>query len=341
MAECYRPDQTGIMIGATAIREGKLVAFPTETVYGLGADALNAEAVKAIFRLKGRPADNPLIVHVPQTEAAKPLCVWNEAAEQMAKRFWPGPLTLVLPKASVIPDVVSAGLNTVALRCPRHPVALELLKACDLPVAAPSANRSGRPSPTLAKHVMEDFAHNSELIVLDGGPCEIGLESSVLDLSGPIPALLRPGAVTAEEVIRELGACKLPESLLRPLQEGEIALSPGMKHRHYAPKARLTLVSGPPKDVSARIRALALSEQGSLILCLSDRKEEYRGLNCRSLGKNAQEAAQNLFALLRQLDEDGISRAFAEAFPEDGLGLALMNRLLRAAAFDKIDLPIN
>ena len=243
MTQLLKADSSSIAAAASLLRQGQLVAFPTETVYGLGANALDAQAVLSIFAAKGRPADNPLIVHVAEIEDLEPLCQVTDLAKQLMAAFWPGPLTLLLKKKSVVPMEVTAGLDTVAVRMPSHPVAHQLLAACRVPVAAPSANRSGKPSPTLAQHVWDDM--NGRIpIILDGGSCQVGVESTVLDVTCNPPCILRPGGVTKEMLETVLPEVTVAGSVLRPLEKGEKALSPGMRYQHYAPQGELTLVSG-------------------------------------------------------------------------------------------------
>lgn len=326
-------DTIGIERAAAILRGGGLVAFPTETVYGLGANALNAAAVSRIFAAKGRPADNPLIVHIPDVQEARRYGEWNELADTLAGAFWPGPLTLIVGRTPLIPEEVSAGLQTVALRAPSHPAAQALLQACGFPIAAPSANRSGRPSPTSAQHVLDDLGGLIPL-VLDGGSSEVGLESTVADVRGPIPLILRPGAVTPEMITMACGECRVADSVLRALADGEGAPSPGMRHRHYSPRAQMSLVDGSPENVSRFIRRLAIGRDRTWVLAMEQHLGVYEGLNALSLGKNAAEAAHRLFHLLRRADEEGVERILSETLPRDGLGLAVMNRLARAADFD-------
>lgn len=319
----------------TLIQEGHLVAFPTETVYGLGGNALDEQAVLNIFRAKERPVDNPLIVHIARREQAFPLCHWTDLADTLADAFWPGPLTLLLPRTALVPDVVTAGLSTVALRLPDHQGALAFLAACGRPVAAPSANRSGRPSPTTAQHVLEDMAGRIPLI-LDGGVSQVGLESTVLDLSGEHPTVLRPGAVTPEQIAMVAGSCEVADSVMRPLQADERAPSPGMRHRHYAPQGRLTLVQGPSEAVAREIGRLYDAQPGARILAMHSHLALYGDRPVSDLGLDAADAAHRLFYLLRSFDTQGVPRIFSETLPPTGLGLAVMNRLARAAEFDII-----
>lgn len=328
-------NEDSIQLATQFIATGQVVAFPTETVYGLGADGLNADAVRRIFEAKRRPADNPLILHIASIQDAYPLCHWTKEAEELAKAFWPGPLTMLLKKKDSVPQITTAGLATVALRMPSHPAALLLLQACRTPIAAPSANLSGRPSPTSAQHVLEDMTGRIPLI-LDGGDCQVGLESTVLDMSGKVPTIFRPGAITGQQVAMVLGECEIAPSVMRPLTEHEHAPSPGMRHRHYAPKARMTLVKGTPEQVATYINAQYDQQQDACILAFEEHLPLYGKRQVESMGTSAEEAAHKLFYLLRDMDTRGIHRIFAETLPETGLGLAVMNRMARAAAFDII-----
>lgn len=317
-------DPAAIERAAGLLRAGELVAFPTETVYGLGADALTPAAVAKIFAAKERPADNPLIVHVPDVAAARGLArAFPPVAERAAALWWPGPLTIVLPRdRGVVPDATTAGQDTVAIRVPAHPVALALLRACGRPLAAPSANRSGRPSPTLAAHVLADLAGRVALI-LDGGPTHHGLESSVLDLSGARPMLLRRGAVTLEELRAALGEVDTIEGA----DAAALARSPGLRHRHYAPRARVVLV-GEGEGEAAASRALAAGERVALVV----RREVASAARVLRLPDDLAGFGRGLFAGLRALDAAGVDRIVIEAVPETGVGAAIMDRLRRAAA---------
>lgn len=321
------------------LHEGRLVAFPTETVYGLGADALNACAVTSIFAAKGRPADNPLIVHIYKRDQLENMCKIPDKVLPLMDAFWPGPLTLLFHKYPTIPDIVTAGLPTVAVRMPSHPVAQAMLKECGLPIAAPSANSSGRPSPTLASHVLEDMNGKIPLI-LDGGNCNVGVESTVLDFCHGDPVILRPGGITKEMIEDVLHRnVNLAGSILRPLAPNETALSPGMRYKHYAPNAVVTLVDGEEESVLRMLQLLYCQEtqkgKKTCVLCFS----EHTGIlkNCRphDIGpmKDASEIAHRLFQTLRSLDEEGMESVFSEVIPPEGVGLAVMNRLGRAAAF--------
>lgn len=320
------------------IRAGGLVGFPTETVYGLGGNALDAAAAKAIFEAKGRPGDNPLIVHVCEVEQIPPLIDGEmpEAARKLAEACWPGPMTLIMKKSAAIPTEVSAGLDTVGIRIPSNPDARALIAAAGVPIAAPSGNRSGRPSPTQASHMMEDMDGRIPMI-LDGGPCTVGLESSVIDCTGFPPRVLRPGGVTPHMIADACGAVEVDGSVLRALREDERPRSPGMKYRHYAPRGAVTIVTGRPENVTGRILSLAARARKSgrkvLILALSAHVKAYDGHAVCDLGDGAAQMANRLFDLLRHADEIGAEEVFSEAVAAEELGLAVMNRLGRAAAF--------
>ncbi|MBM4462493.1 MAG: threonylcarbamoyl-AMP synthase [Chloroflexi bacterium] len=322
------PQREVISRAAEIIRAGGLVAFPTETVYGLGADALNSRAVKKIFVAKGRPLDNPIIVHIAESGQLKVLADSVSAeAVALAERFWPGPLTLVLKKSARVPDTVTAGQHTVAVRMPGSNVALALIRASGVPIAAPSANLSQRPSGTTGRHVFQDLAGRIDL-VLDAGPVEIGVESTVLDISTQPPTILRPGAVTVEDLESILGKVALgghAELLKR---------SPGTRHRHYSPKAKVTLVAGKSQPEVARLleqRAAAGRKVGVMTL----RPDLYRGKQgvvVAAMSQDLREYARQMFASLRELDEAGVDEIIVEEVEEKGIGVAIMDRLRRAAS---------
>ena len=336
------PDEAALKEAAALIRGGRLVAFPTETVYGLGANGLDAEAVSRIFAAKGRPGDNPLILHIASLDALRPLiaCEPSETARRMMRAFWPGPLTMIFPRSGRVPANVSAGLDTVAVRFPSHPVAQRLIALSGVPIAAPSANRSGRPSPTAAAHVLEDMDGRIELI-LDGGACDVGVESTVVDMTGATPRILRPGGVTAAQIAAVAGASEVDPAVMRPLKEGERPRSPGMKYRHYAPAGDLTIFHGEPTAVAARIREsydAALNDgRRPLILTLDAHRALYGDRRVESLGDSPEAMAHSLFAVLRDADTLGADALFSEAVEADGVGLAVMNRLGRAAAFHIVE----
>ena len=324
--ELLKVNEESVALGAKLIREGELVGFPTETVYGLGANALDARAVAKIFEAKGRPQDNPLITHVACVEEIPPLVrAIPAAARKLMEAFWPGPMTLILPKADCIPDAVSAGLDTVGIRLPANADARRLIRAAGCPIAAPSANRSGRPSPTTALHVLEDMDGRIPLI-LDGGA------------TGEVPVILRPGGITPEMVERVLGHVRVDEHVMSPLREGDVARSPGMKYKHYAPKAKAVIFSGAPEHVVSAIcrRYDEQTAKGERVAILGLDEHRYGDRTFISLGseKRPQEAAARLFAALRELDERGDTVALCEAVDTAGIGLAVMNRMGRAAAFD-------
>ena len=334
-----RADDQSLLLAADLLRTGQLVAFPTETVYGLGADATNENAVLSIFKAKGRPADNPLIVHIHDRVQLDSLCIVPDQALPLMDAFWPGPLTILFEKLPAVPDAVTAGLPTVAVRMPSHPVAASLLRSCGLPVAAPSANFSGRPSPTLASHVLEDMNGRIPLI-LDGGSCDVGVESTVLDLCHGVPTILRPGGITKEMIESVLHTeVRLAGSILRPLKPDEKALSPGMRYKHYAPKATVTLVEGSESAVLSCLKEFFRKETAagrkSCVLCFSEHVRDLENCNPHDIGskEHTEEIAHRLFNVLRQLDEEEMEAVFSEVVPPVGVGLAVMNRLGRAAAF--------
>ena len=330
---CLPVTAESLKMAADLLQQGEVVAFPTETVYGLGANALNAEAVLKIFFAKERPADNPLIVHVAGVEQLQGICHVTETARKLMDAYWPGPLTMLLPKEDCVPDETTAGLPSVGVRCPKHPDALALLRACKLPIAAPSANRSGRPSPTAAAHVYEDMQGRIPLI-LDGGSSDVGVESTVLDLTGEIPCVLRPGAITPEMIAEIVGECTVAGSVMRPLKEGEHAPSPGMKHRHYAPKAKMTVFVGEDEKVIAEIIRRYDEVENACILAHTDVMAAFGKRRVYSLGATPEESAHLLFQRLWEMDEAGSDLILAQGWEEKGVALAVMNRMARAAAFD-------
>ncbi len=318
---------------AAILRKGGLVAFPTETVYGLGANALNERAVARVFEVKGRPRFDPLIVHIAGMEWLERLTTeFPPPARQLAEQFWPGPLTLVLPKTSAVPDLVTAGGSTVAVRMPDHPVALGLLRAADLPIAAPSANLFGRISPTNAEHVREQLGPLIDLI-LDGGPCRIGVESTVLQLTPQGPLLLRPGGTTLEEIEAVIGKVHLPSPAGTESASPGL-VSPGTLPQHYAPRTPLVLTAETPgvndgdSRLGKRIGILAFRDADT---ASRDADSRFAAVEVLSHSGNLREAAANLFAALRRLDAAGLDLIVAETFPEVGLGRALNDRLRRAA----------
>ncbi|NLI14000.1 L-threonylcarbamoyladenylate synthase [Pelotomaculum propionicicum] len=331
------PERKAIEEAALILRRGGLVAFPTETVYGLGANALDGRAVARIFEAKGRPSDNPIIVHVAVREQVSELTgSFPAAAKLLMDAFWPGPLTLVLPVAKKVPGEVTAGLSTVAVRMPDHPVALALIRTAGVPVAAPSANISGRPSPTSAEHVMHDLNGRIEA-VLDGGPAGVGVESTVLDLTAQAPVVLRPGGITPEDLREVLGKVDVDPAAAAGFNKDDKPLSPGMKYIHYAPLAPLRLVLGKPEAVASKIKELACQEKARGrkvgILTFSDSDDfarcgEVVVAGCR---EKPETVAAVLYSALRRFNDLGVDIIFAEGLAEHGVGLAVMNRLKKAA----------
>ncbi|MEM3003959.1 MAG: L-threonylcarbamoyladenylate synthase [Candidatus Bathyarchaeia archaeon] len=329
------PDRSILRRAAEIVRRGGLVAFPTETVYGLGANALNPAAVKKIFHAKGRPADNPLIVHVVDRDQIYRLAkrVPGEA-EALIERFFPGPLTIVLEKEPIVPDETTAGLPTVAVRMPDHKVASGLIEESGTPIAAPSANKAGRPSPTKAQHVLQDLEGEVEMII-DGGATRFGLESTVVDLTVNPPELLRPGAVTLEMLREVVSALQIHPTVLQDISYGGAVRSPGMKYRHYAPKADLVVVVGDQQNVQMKIEQLIreLSPKGLRIGVARTTGKQYDASHLEELGLSKQEIARDLFDVLRRFDEANVDVIFAEGVDEKGLGLAIMNRLKKASGY--------
>lgn len=323
---------------AEILARGGLVAFPTETVYGLGANGLDPGAVRAIFEAKGRPQDNPLILHVPEEGWLERYCQdIPQSAHALARCFWPGPLTMILKRKPIVPDVVTAGLDTVGMRCPDHPVARRVIELCQLPIAAPSANTSGRPSPTTAQAVWEDMAGKIDAVV-DGGPCAVGVESTIIDLTATPPRLLRPGGITLEELRDVLGEVAVDEAVIRLMSTDEKPRAPGMKYRHYAPKAPVTVIRGAPERTAAYIKAHL--ESGVGVICFEDYVNLFPGCPVRSLGPQDDlgEQARRLFEALRWFDHAPVTAILAQSPKGDGLGLAVTNRLNKAAGFHIIDL---
>ena len=317
------------------LKSGGLVAFPTETVYGLGGDALNPEASAKIYAAKGRPSDNPLIVHIADMEALKVLASEvPEKAKLLADRFWPGPLTMIMPKSDAVPYATTGGLDTVAIRMPSHPAAQCLLRAVQLPIAAPSANRSGRPSPTNASHVIEDMDGRIDMII-DGGDVGIGVESTIVDLTGKQPMLLRPGFITPQMLEQVLGPVAIDPAVYKQVSAAVHPKAPGMKYRHYAPKADMEIVEGSREAVAAYInqKLAAQPEKKIGILATDENVRLYQGGFCESVGSHDSlaEVAHNLFRVLRDFDDAGVDMIYSESFSSQGEGMAVMNRLMKAA----------
>ena len=329
-------DVNAVALGAQLIKEGKVVGFPTETVYGLGADVYQNDAVEAIFAAKGRPADNPLIAHISdQSMLDNMVADVPPMAQKLAQIFWPGPLTMIFPSKGTVSRAVTAGLDTLAVRFPVHPAAQRLIAEAGVPIAAPSANRSGSPSPTNAQDVFQDMNGRIPLI-LDGGPSGIGLESTVLDVTGRQPLILRPGGITKVMLEQALDTEVLVhQSALKPLSG--VARSPGMKYKHYAPQAQVTLVEGGPEAMANTICGLYdTCPKNSCILGTEENRAVYGERNFALLGSraNPETIAHNLFTLLREMDRQGYEAIFCETVQADGIGLAIMNRLVRAAGYN-------
>lgn len=321
---------------ADILHSGGLVGIPTETVYGLGADGLNPTAVAHIFQAKGRPQDNPLILHIPEAGWLSRYCTdIPTAAWTLAEHFWPGPMTMILPRRPMVPDVVTAGLDTVGMRCPQHPLCREIIRLADRPVAAPSGNTSGRPSPTTAQHMMEDMNGKIDAIV-DGGPCSVGVESTIIDLTCEPPRLLRPGGITLEQLRSVLGTVDVDPAVTRLLGAGEKPKAPGMKYRHYAPKAPVTVVTGDPARAAAYMAEHAGAEDG--IICFDEFLPLFAQGTARpvmDLGPAGDKAeqARHIFDALRAFDHTDVTAIWAQCPDTEGIGLAIANRLNKAAGF--------
>lgn len=325
------------------LREGGLVAFPTETVYGLGADALNEKAAEKIYAAKGRPSDNPLIVHIAEKEALDRIAKEISAgATKVIEKYWPGPLTLIFEKTDAVPEGTTGGLDTVAVRMPSHALARALIREGGGYVAAPSANTSGRPSPTSAEHVREDLWGKVDLII-DGGETEIGIESTILDVSVTPPVILRPGAITKEMLEEAVGRVEMDETLFSG-DSKEPPKAPGMKYRHYAPKAEMTVIDGEIQDVIEEINRRAEEDlrQGKRVGIIATEESclQYRKGSVKSIGLRTEEAtvANGLYRILREFDAEGTDCIYSEAFGSEGIGNAIMNRLLKAAGHHIIKL---
>jgi len=339
-----KPEPSKIRTAAEVIKKGGLVAFPTETVYGLGTDALNPEAVMKVFKAKNRPADDPLIVHVARKEDVHRLAKdIQESAEKLMTKFWPGPLTLVMKRSKLVPSITTAGLDTVGIRMPSNKVALALIMESATPISAPSANLFGKPSPTTAEHVINDLAGKVN-VILDAGPTKIGVESTVIDMTSPISRILRPGGISYEQLRSVLGMVELhPIAAANRKMRVLKARSPGMKHRHYAPEAEIVVVEGEFDKVVRRVRELAvlyMAEGRKVgVLTTDESQSSYKApLVVKSLGSrnDVKTIARNLFRLLREFDKEKVDRIIAEGITPEGLGLAVMNRLRRASNFNII-----
>ncbi len=324
-------------IAAELIREGELVAIPTETVYGLGADGLNVQAVAKIFQAKGRPQDNPLILHIWDGSQMEQFChSIPQAAYDLAEKFWPGPLTIVLPARDVVPKETTGGLSTVAVRCPDNAVTREIIRLAGVPIAAPSANISGKPSTTTAQHVLHD--HDGKIAaVVDGGACRVGVESTIVDLTEERPRLLRPGGITPEQLLEVLGDLVVDKAVTAQIDKDAVVKAPGMKYRHYAPEEPVVIVSGSREKAAAYIRRHFVP--GDRVLCFEEELPLYDGCDPLAYGREADvnTLSAGLFAALRELDDARIHQVYARCPVGGGVAYAVQNRLKKAAAFHIVD----
>ncbi len=326
---------------AQILKRGGLLGIPTETVYGLGANGLNETAVANIFKAKGRPQDNPLILHIPDVGWLDRYCVdIPPSAYTLASKFWPGPLTMILKRKSIVPDIVTANLETVGIRCPDHALCRKIIAAADVPVAAPSGNTSGRPSPTTAQHMLEDMDGKIDAI-MEGGACNVGVESTIVDLTCMPPRLLRPGGVTLEQLREVLGEVDVDKAVTRALQEGEKPRAPGMKYRHYAPKAPVTVVTGQAGESAAYMAEQVRAGDG--VICFEEYTALFQNLTHQelviSLGPagDKREQARRVFDALRRFDHTTTTAIWAQCPDAEGIGLAIANRLNKAAGFRIIE----
>lgn len=326
-----KTDDNGIMLAGEILRSGGLVAFPTETVYGLGANAFEPCAVEKIYAAKGRPSDNPLIVHISDVKDIEPLArEISPKAQALIKAFMPGPFTVIVKKSGCVPDAVTAGMDTVAVRCPENETARRLISASGVPVAAPSANLSGKPSPTKAAHVIEDMKGRIDVII-DGEDCRVGVESTIVDASGEIPVLLRPGGITLDMLREVVPDIKVDEHILASVSADEKPLCPGMKYKHYSPEADVTVVEGDMRAVKKKIDELLGENTDKVCGVLTMSENAYDSAIILSGGLTNEEYANHLFSHLREFDRLGVQVVFAEFESRDGYGLAIKNRLYKAA----------
>lgn len=326
-----------VAAAAQVLRRGGLLGIPTETVYGLGANGLDQEAVRHIFEAKGRPQDNPLILHIPEASWLERYCAdIPQAAWVLARRFWPGPMTMILKRKEIVPDVVTAGLDTVGMRCPAHPLCRAIIAAADVPVAAPSGNTSGRPSPTNVSDMLEDMDGKIDAIV-DGGPCSVGVESTIIDLTARPPRLLRPGGITLEDLRDALGEVEVDPAVTRLMGKDEHPRAPGMKYRHYAPVAPVTVVRGTPAASANYIAAHLKAVSG--VICFDEYADLFEGHIVETIGpaSDKREQARRVFDALRRFDSTDVQEIWAQCPDETGIGLAINNRLNKAAGFHIVD----
>jgi len=330
-------EELAVITAAIYLTAGELVALPTETVYGLGANGLNPKAVAKIFEAKGRPQDNPLILHIADIGQLDTLCHdIPESAYRLAETFWPGPLTMVLPAKEIVPKCTTAGLPTVAVRCPDCEITRQIIRRAGVPVAAPSANISGKPSTTTAQHVYDD--HNGKIpLIIDGGPCRVGVESTIVDLTEDRPRLLRPGGITPEQLIGVLGDLVVDKAVTAQIDKDAVVKAPGMKYRHYAPQCQVLIVSGTREQAANYIRKHY--ETGDRVLCFEEELPLYEGCDPLAYGKEAdlESLSAGLFAALRILDDPGVKKVYARCPEGGGIAYAVQNRLKKAAAFQIID----
>ena len=322
---------------AALLKQGELVALPTETVYGLGADGLNPQAVAKIFAAKGRPQDNPLILHIADMEQIACLCRdVPESAYLLAEKFWPGPLTMVLPARDIVAKCTTAGLPTVAVRCPDSAITRQIIRLAGVPVAAPSANISGKPSTTTARHVLDD--HNGKLpLIVDGGPCRVGVESTIVDLTEDRPRLLRPGGITPEQLTEVLGDLAIDKAVTAQIDKDAVVKAPGMKYRHYAPQAQVVIVAGSREKAAAYIHDRWVA--GDRVLCFREELPLYKDCCPLAYGSEADAAtlSAGLFAALRELDDPAVTKVYARCPEGGGIAYAVQNRLKKAAAFQIVN----
>ena len=339
MKTLYLPqeDEKTPEIAAKILRQGGLVALPTETVYGLGADGLNVEAVANIFKAKGRPQDNPLILHVAHPSEIEKFCYdIPKAAYDLAEAYWPGPLTMVLPARDIVPRTTTGGLDTVAVRCPDNAVTRKIIELSGVPIAAPSANISGKPSTTTAQHVLHDHDGRIDAVV-DGGPCRVGVESTIVDLTDSRPRLLRPGGISPEQLIAVLGDLVIDKAVTAQIDKDAVVKAPGMKYRHYAPAEPVVIVAGSREKAAAYIHRHFV--KGDRVLCFQEELPLYENCDPLSYGReeDVESLSAGLFAALRELDDPSISKVYARCPVGGGVAYAVQNRLKKAAAFHIVD----
>ena len=343
METCIKMGEEAIELAARLLKQGEIVAFPTETVYGLGADVFQPEAIKKIYAAKGRPSDNPLIAHISSYEMLERVAVnVSREVKKLMQAFWPGPLTVILQKRENVPDAVCAGLPTIAVRMPKNEIALKIIEEADTPIAAPSANSSGKPSPTRAEHVFHDMRGKIPLIV-EGGECSVGVESTIVDLSVEVPTVLRPGIITPEEIQTVLGRVELDPTLLKKPAEGMRPKAPGMKYKHYSPNADVIVFQG--EQAGNLLPYIQQHNKGKKVgvLCGVEKKAAYE---CQEIEVvlpighegDAKTMCKGLYEGLRKMDEMGVDVIYAEALPIAGEGIAYMNRLLKAAGYCVIEI---